>query len=99
MTQPAVKQGKRIGSRYFGARGTGDAVADTIDWRTLEKVFLASGFTFGHQSGPHRLYSKPGVSRPLVIPAEREILPEIISSNLKIAGLSNKEYERLLQEC
>jgi predicted RNA binding protein YcfA (HicA-like mRNA interferase family) len=101
MTHSAVKQVKRIESvsRHLGARPMSETVVDAIDWRTLEKVFLAAGFSLGLQSGPHRLYVKRGVSRPLVIPAEREIPPEIISSNLKIAGLSSKEYHRLLQEC
>ncbi|MEN9574257.1 MAG: hypothetical protein RL514_2112 [Verrucomicrobiota bacterium] len=69
-----------------------------IDWRTLERVFLAAGFRFARQEGSHRSYVKPGVARPVVIPAYSEIPVFIIRNNLKTAGLSRDDYFRLLGE-
>lgn len=69
-----------------------------IDWRTLERVFLAAGFRFARQEGSHRSYVKPGVSRPVVIPAYSEVPVFIIRNNLKTAGLSRDDYFRLLGE-
>lgn len=69
-----------------------------IDWRTLERVFLAAGFRFARQEGSHRAYVREGVSRPVVIPTYREVPVFIIRSNLKTAGLSREDYFRLLEQ-
>ena len=65
-------------------------------WRTLETVFLAAGFRFDRQEGSHRSYVKPGVARPVVIPAYREVPVFIIRNNLKTAGISRDDYFALL---
>jgi predicted RNA binding protein YcfA (HicA-like mRNA interferase family) len=59
-------------------------------------VFVAAGFQFVHQEGSHRTYVKPGVARPLVIPAYRDVPVFVIRNNLKTAGLSRHEYFALL---
>jgi predicted RNA binding protein YcfA (HicA-like mRNA interferase family) len=69
-----------------------------VDWRTLERIFVSAGFRFLRQEGSHRSYTKPGVSRPVVIPAYREVPVFIIRNNLKTAGLSRDDYFRLLEE-
>jgi predicted RNA binding protein YcfA (HicA-like mRNA interferase family) len=61
-------------------------------WRTVEAVFLATGFQFARQEGSHRSYVKPGVVRPVVIPAYKEVPVFIIRNNLKTAGISRDEY-------
>ena len=68
------------------------------DWRTLEKVFQAAGFRFDRQEGSHRSYVKPGVVRPVVIPAYREVPVFVIRNNLKTASLSRDEYFQLLEQ-
>jgi predicted RNA binding protein YcfA (HicA-like mRNA interferase family) len=65
-------------------------------WRTVEAVFLAAGFRFVRQQGSHRSYVKPGVARPVVIPAHKEVPVFIIRTNLKTAGLSRDDYFALL---
>ena len=70
-----------------------------VDWKTLERVFLAAGFRFARQEGSHRSYVKDGIARPVIIPTYREIPVFIIRNNLKTAGLSREEYFRLLDEC
>jgi predicted RNA binding protein YcfA (HicA-like mRNA interferase family) len=69
-----------------------------VHWTVLEKVFLAAGFRFARQEGSHRSYSKPGVSRPIVIPTYDEIPIAIIRTNLRTAGISREEYFRLLED-
>lgn len=69
-----------------------------VDWKTLERVFVAAGFQFTRQEGSHRSYLKQGVVRPVVIPAYREIPVFIIRNNLKTAGISRDEYFRLLEQ-
>lgn len=70
-----------------------------VDWKTLEAVFLASGFQFSRQEGSHRSYLKPGVARPVVIPTYREVPVFVIRNNLKTAGISREDYFRLLGQC
>ena len=69
-----------------------------VDWKTLEGVFLASGFQFARQEGSHRSDLKPGIARPVVIPTYREVPVFIIRNNLKTAGLSREDYFRLLEQ-
>jgi predicted RNA binding protein YcfA (HicA-like mRNA interferase family) len=67
-------------------------------WKTIEAVFLGAGFRFDRQEGSHRSYIKPGVARPVVIPAYREVPVFVIRNNLKTAGISRDEYFALLQK-
>ena len=67
-----------------------------VHWKELEKVFLASGFSFARQEGSHRAYIKPGIPRPVIIPAYTEVPVAVIRNNLKTAGISRDEYFRLL---
>jgi predicted RNA binding protein YcfA (HicA-like mRNA interferase family) len=69
-----------------------------VNWKVLERIFLASGFKFARQEGSHRSYTKPGISRPLVIPTYDEVPVSIIKNNLKTAGISREEYFRLLEK-
>ena len=69
-----------------------------VDWRTLERVFFSAGFVFIRQEGSHRCYTKPGVLRPIVIPAYDEVPVAIIRNNLRTAGISRDEYFRLLEK-
>ena len=69
-----------------------------VDWRTLERVFLAAGFRFARQEGSHRSYVRDGLLRPVVIPAYTEVPVFIIRNNLKTAGLTREDYFRLLEQ-
>jgi len=67
-----------------------------IHWRKLEKVLLSAGFSFARQQGSHRAYTKPGISRPVIIPTYDEVPVAIIRHNLRTAGIPRDEYFRLL---
>jgi predicted RNA binding protein YcfA (HicA-like mRNA interferase family) len=68
-----------------------------IHWKRLEKVFLSTGFRFARQEGSHRSYTKPGVTRPIVIPTYDEVPVSIVRNNLKTAGITREEYFILLK--
>jgi len=70
-----------------------------VHWKTLERVFLADGFTFERQKGSHRSYVKPGVLRPVIIPTYTEVSVEIIKRNLRTAGMSRERFFKLRGEC
>ncbi len=40
-----------------------------VPCQTLVRVFEKDGFTLARTSGDHQIYTKPGIKRPLVIPA------------------------------
>ena len=67
-------------------------------WKTLERVFLRAGFVFVRQASSHRVYEKPGVLRPVILPEYEEIDIAIIQGLLRTSGLSRAEYIRLLKE-
>ena len=68
------------------------------DWRTLVRVFEAAGFRTDRVAGSHVIMSKPGISRPVVIPKYAEVGLDIIRSNMRTAGMSRERYLQLLKE-
>lgn len=69
-----------------------------IHYRKLAKVFEKKGFVYVRTQGDHLIYQKKGLLRPIVIPTYKEIPEFIILRNLKTAGISRKEYLKLLQK-
>jgi predicted RNA binding protein YcfA (HicA-like mRNA interferase family) len=69
-----------------------------LSYKILIKVFEHEGFVFSRSHGDHFIYTKPGVPRPLVIPAYDAIPVFIIKNLLRSAGLSRERYFELLQE-
>ena len=70
-----------------------------VHWKVLECVFLLAGFEFSRQEGDHRVYVKPGVLRPVVIPAKSSLDNVIIQSNMRTAKMSRDTYFALLAAC
>jgi len=68
-----------------------------VHWRLLERAVIAVGFRFAGQEGSHRSYTKPGGSRPIVIPTYDEVPVAIIRNTLSTSGISRDEYLRLLE--
>ena len=69
-----------------------------IPSRRLRKVFEKAGFKCVRSEGDHFVYTKEGVSRPIVIPDWPEVPVFIITNNLRSAGLTREEYLELLDE-
>lgn len=70
-----------------------------VHWRILECIFFKAGFSFEREKGDHKVYTKPGVYRPVVIPTYKEVDKEIIQSNMRTASMSRNEYFSLLEQC
>jgi len=66
-------------------------------YKTLIALFERDGFIFARQRGDHLVYVKPGVARPLVIPAYREVPVFSIKNLMSTAGMSREQYFELLQ--
>jgi len=66
--------------------------------RRLRRVFERTGFRCVRTEGDHYVYTKEGVTRPIVIPDWPEVPVFIIKNNLRSAGISREEYFKLLEE-
>lgn len=67
-------------------------------WREFEKFLLFLGCKFKHQKGSHRVYTRSGLKRPLVVPTYDEIPMFVIRNNLRILGMTAEEYSGILKQ-
>ncbi len=64
----------------------------------LRKIFEKAGFKCVRVEGDHSVYTRSGVTRPVVIPDWKEIPVFIIKNNLRTAGITREEYFSLLKK-
>ena len=69
-----------------------------VPYSTLVAIFERDGFVFDRQRGDHLIYTKPGVIRPLVIPAYHEVPVFIIKNLLRTAAMTRERYFELLED-
>ncbi|MBM4395602.1 MAG: type II toxin-antitoxin system HicA family toxin [Deltaproteobacteria bacterium] len=63
----------------------------------MVRVFEALGFHVDRTSGDHIVMTKPGHSRPLVIPKKDDLPDFVVSNNLRTARVSRKLYLSVLR--
>ena len=64
----------------------------------LRKVFEKAGFKCVRGEGDHFIYTKEGITRPVVIPDWKQLSVFIIKNNLRVAGITREEYFSLLEQ-
>jgi predicted RNA binding protein YcfA (HicA-like mRNA interferase family) len=69
-----------------------------VHYQVLVRLFEQDGFRFCRQEGDHRIYVKPGVRRPLVIPTYRAVPVFIIKNLLRASGMTREQYFNLLKQ-
>ncbi len=69
-----------------------------VPYQLLIKVFESEGFVFDRQRGDHRIYTKPDIKRPLVIPLYDAVPVFIIKNLLRTAGMSRERYFDVLKK-
>ena len=69
-----------------------------ISWKEFEKFLLFLGCKFKHQRGSHRVYTRTGLKRPIIVPVYDEIPIFIIRNNLRILNMSPEEYSEILKQ-
>ena len=67
-----------------------------VSYKQLAKVFEAEGFVCVRTEGDHMVLTKPGITRPIVIPKYAAVPIFIIKNNLRSAGMSRERYFELL---
>lgn len=71
-----------------------------IPWKVFECILLLLGYHFSRQKGSHRVYTRSGSTRPVIVPAHTQDLhKDIITTNIGTMGITREEYFRLLKEC
>jgi len=69
-----------------------------VSARRLQRLFEKAGFKCVRSEDDHNVYTKKGVTRPIVIPDWPEVPVFIIKNNLRSAGISREEYFSLLKK-
>lgn len=69
-----------------------------IHFKKLVKIFQEEGFKIVRRKGDHLVLTKPGISRPIIIPMYNEIPVFVIKNNLRAANLSREKYFQLLKK-
>lgn len=69
-----------------------------VHWQKLKRVFEKVGFKEERTTGDHIVLSRPNAPRPVIIPKYNDVGIDIIKSNMRTAGMTNKEYFKLLGE-
>ena len=70
----------------------------SIHWKRFEWFVLFCGCTLEREKGDHRIYSRPDLKRPVVIPRDSALPIFIIRNNLRLLGVSIEEYLTILEK-
>lgn len=65
-----------------------------ISGREAVRIFEKVGYKVDRQSASHIVLQCPG-RPPLVIPDHREVAPNLLRAQIKLAGLTEDEFVRL----
>lgn len=63
-----------------------------INYKKLIKIFEKFGFQVTRYHGDHVIMSRPGIIRPIVFQAVKDVRVFQIENNLKVAKISKNEY-------
>ena len=67
-----------------------------VHYKDFEKFLFYVGCSFSRQQGDHRIYKRPGLKRPIVIPAEKSLPTFIILNNLRLLNISKEQYLEIM---
>ncbi len=69
-----------------------------VSYQKFEKFLFYVGCGLVRQKGDHRIYKRDGLSRPLVVPAIKDIPIFVIRNNLRILGIDVNTYLGILNQ-
>lgn len=68
-----------------------------VDWKRFETFLLKVGCEFKGQIGSHRKYKKPGINRPVIVPADDDLPTFIILNNLRTLGIPKRVFLEMIK--
>lgn len=71
-----------------------------VQWQKFEKFLLECGCIFVHQKGSHRVYTRPDLLRPIIVPVHvgTDLPPFVIRNNLRTLGCNEEAYMTFMQK-
>ncbi len=69
-----------------------------IPRKKWEKFLRHIGCEKTRQKSSHIFYRKPGLKRPIVFQADKEVAPHIIKTNLETLGVSFSDFLETLEK-
>lgn len=69
-----------------------------VSYKILIGIFEAYGCNYSHTKGDHIIFHYQNATRPVVIPMYKEVPIFIIKNNMRVVGMSNEDYFRLLKK-
>lgn len=69
-----------------------------MHWREFEKFLFYVGCEFKRERGDHRVYSRAGLKRPIIIPREKNLPVFVVRNNLRTLGMSREEYLEIMKK-
>ena len=69
-----------------------------IHWKKFDRFLIYVGCQFERSKGDHRIYSRSGLERPIVIPRDKDIPVFVIRNNLRVLSISQAEYLEILKQ-
>jgi len=69
-----------------------------VHWRDFEKFLFYIGCEFKREKGDHRIYSRKGIRRPIIVPREKDLPVFIIRNNLRTLGIDREEYLEIMKK-
>ena len=64
--------------------------------KTFEKFLIHIGCTLKREGKKHKVYSKPGLKRPIIVPRDKNITIGVIQSNLRTLNINREEYLEII---
>lgn len=69
-----------------------------IHYKKFEKFLIYIGCTFDRQKGSHRIYKRPDLKKPIVIPTDTKLPVFVILNNLRTLKINREEYLDILNK-
>lgn len=66
--------------------------------KRFQKFLVYAGCSLKRVSGDHFIYSRPDLSRPIIIPLDNPLPQFIVKNNLDILGISWAEFFKIMEE-
>lgn len=67
-----------------------------VDWRQLRRLCENEGCSFDRQKGDHYIMTKPGLSRPVVIPRKKNLKEDVVLGIGRTLGLNRRQIIEML---
>jgi len=68
-----------------------------ISWKRFEKFLVHVGCEFIREKGDHRVWTRKGLKRPIILPRDMSVPIFIIRNNLRLLNISVKEYLEIME--